>query len=224
MNPPSLNSRHACPEVAAAQAAIRLDRMQTEFRRGRPVVMESADPGAPVAMLAAVETLSATGLEALIRTAGTPRLVLTAERLRALGGSRASGARSLRLGSPITVERLQRLAAVMPGVATTAEAADLVDARPAGPALERVLRLAKRARLVPALLVFELHAAALHELESGRLRTVLSEAVWAAYRRTVELGDQLEASVDDGRRRGAGDRAGTNGPGRASGEERLAAR
>lgn len=39
-------------------------------------------------------------------------------------------------------------------------------------------------------------AAALHELESGRLRTVLSEAVWAAYRRTVEIGDQLEASVD----------------------------
>jgi pyrroline-5-carboxylate reductase len=38
-------------------------------------------------------------------------------------------------------------------------------------------------------------AAALHELESGRLRTVLSEAVWAAYRRTVELGDELEASV-----------------------------
>jgi pyrroline-5-carboxylate reductase len=39
-------------------------------------------------------------------------------------------------------------------------------------------------------------AAALHELESGRLRTVLSEAVWAAYRRTIELGEQLEASID----------------------------
>ena len=38
-------------------------------------------------------------------------------------------------------------------------------------------------------------AAAIHELESGRLRTVLSEAVWAAYRRTVELGDQIEAQV-----------------------------
>ncbi len=38
-------------------------------------------------------------------------------------------------------------------------------------------------------------AAALHELESGRMRTVLSEAVWAAFRRTIELGDQLEASV-----------------------------
>jgi len=40
-------------------------------------------------------------------------------------------------------------------------------------------------------------AAALHELESGRLRTVVSEAVWAAYRRTVELGDQLEASLQE---------------------------
>jgi pyrroline-5-carboxylate reductase len=38
-------------------------------------------------------------------------------------------------------------------------------------------------------------AAALHELEAGRLRTVFSDAVWAAYRRTVELGDQLEASL-----------------------------
>jgi len=38
-------------------------------------------------------------------------------------------------------------------------------------------------------------AAALHELESGRLRTVLSEAVWASYRRTVELGEELEASL-----------------------------
>ncbi len=38
-------------------------------------------------------------------------------------------------------------------------------------------------------------AAALHQLESGRLRTVLSDAVWAAYRRTVELGEQLEVGV-----------------------------
>ena len=47
-------------------------------------------------------------------------------------------------------------------------------------------------------------AAALHELESGRLRTVLSEAVWAAYRRTVELGEHLEAAAaepSDRRRR-----------------------
>jgi pyrroline-5-carboxylate reductase len=41
-------------------------------------------------------------------------------------------------------------------------------------------------------------AAALHELEGGRLRTVLSEAVWAAFRRTVELGDQLETRLEAG--------------------------
>jgi pyrroline-5-carboxylate reductase len=35
-------------------------------------------------------------------------------------------------------------------------------------------------------------AAAIYELEKGRLRTVLSDAVWAAYRRTLELGDRLE--------------------------------
>jgi pyrroline-5-carboxylate reductase len=38
-------------------------------------------------------------------------------------------------------------------------------------------------------------AAALHELESGRLRTVLSEAVWAAFRRTDELGKILESET-----------------------------
>jgi len=38
-------------------------------------------------------------------------------------------------------------------------------------------------------------AAALHALESGRLRTVLSEAVWAAFRRTEELGRNLESET-----------------------------
>jgi len=46
-------------------------------------------------------------------------------------------------------------------------------------------------------------AAALHALESGRLRTVMSEAVWAAFRRTLELGEQLEADVE---RRAKGER------------------
>jgi pyrroline-5-carboxylate reductase len=41
-------------------------------------------------------------------------------------------------------------------------------------------------------------AAAIHELEKGRLRTVLSEAVWAAYRRTEELGRELEQETAAG--------------------------
>jgi pyrroline-5-carboxylate reductase len=39
-------------------------------------------------------------------------------------------------------------------------------------------------------------AAAIYELEKGRLRTVLSDAVWAAYRRTLELGERLERETD----------------------------
>lgn len=39
-------------------------------------------------------------------------------------------------------------------------------------------------------------AAALHELERGRLRTVMADAVWAAYRRTVSLSQSLSAGKD----------------------------
>ncbi len=41
-------------------------------------------------------------------------------------------------------------------------------------------------------------AAALHQLEAGRLRTVLSDAGWAAFRRTEELGDPLERTAAGG--------------------------
>lgn len=38
-------------------------------------------------------------------------------------------------------------------------------------------------------------AAAIYELEKGRIRTVFSDAVWAAYRRTLELAERLEGEV-----------------------------
>jgi pyrroline-5-carboxylate reductase len=40
-------------------------------------------------------------------------------------------------------------------------------------------------------------AAAIYELEKGRIRTVFSDAVWAAYRRTLELGEALERETGD---------------------------
>jgi pyrroline-5-carboxylate reductase len=56
-------------------------------------------------------------------------------------------------------------------------------------------------------------AAAIHELESGRLRTVLSEAVWASYRRTVELGADLEKGLglNEGHAEGSTSGSGSNG-------------
>ncbi|MFN2484817.1 MAG: pyrroline-5-carboxylate reductase [Candidatus Limnocylindria bacterium] len=38
-------------------------------------------------------------------------------------------------------------------------------------------------------------AAAIYELEKGRVRTVFSDAVWSAYRRTLELGERLDGEV-----------------------------
>jgi pyrroline-5-carboxylate reductase len=57
-------------------------------------------------------------------------------------------------------------------------------------------------------------AAAIHELESGRLRTVLSEAVWASYRRTIELGSELEKGLglNEGQSEGSTDVANGAGP------------
>ena len=41
-------------------------------------------------------------------------------------------------------------------------------------------------------------AAAQYQLERGRLRTVLSDAVWAAYQRCVELGEIAQAKRTEG--------------------------
>jgi len=161
MNPPSLNFDAARDDVAAAQIAVRLDRMQTEFRRGRAVVMQTGDAAAPVVMLSAVETLDAARLRELVQSARMPRLLLTAERMRAIGWPQPAGARSLLLDPHVTVERVRRLAAVLPGAITTAEHANLVGVQAATPALEGALTLTKRARLVPALLMLELQATAL---------------------------------------------------------------
>jgi pyrroline-5-carboxylate reductase len=61
-------------------------------------------------------------------------------------------------------------------------------------------------------------AAAIHELESGRLRTVLSEAVWASYRRTVELGDDLEKGlgINEGQLDPTANKTGGSGKSRAA--------
>ena len=65
MNQTSLNFRKPSAEDASEQATFRLDRMQTKFRRGRPVVMQAADLAAPAVMLVEVETLSAARLRPL---------------------------------------------------------------------------------------------------------------------------------------------------------------
>ena len=76
--------------------------------------------------------------------------------------------------------------------ATVAKSITIVPLLAPSDTLTRVLRRSPRRSAISS---SGTSAAALHELESGRLRTVLSEAVWAAFRRTVELGAELEATV-----------------------------
>ncbi len=182
MNPSSLSLHEPFPEADAEQAAIRLDRMQTELRRGRPVIVASDDAAAPVLMLCAVETLSARQLHACMHSGEAPRLLLTEERLRSIARINASSDCSVQLDGLITVERLHRLAAVHPGASATMKPAELVGVQPIGPALQGALTQARRARLVPALLMIELHAAALPRLSQAEVMRILDSDLIAPAR------------------------------------------
>jgi GTP cyclohydrolase II len=174
MTPRPLKLQDTSPGLDAPSelAAVRVDRAQTELRHGRAVAVVSTDPAAPVLLAAAVETLGATRLQMLSHAGAPPRLLLTPERLRAMGWTQAPGPCSMVLSAPLVVERLQRLAAVLPGSVPAVEWTDFANARPASAAMLAALALAKRARLVPALLVIELPATALPALAQAEVLRV----------------------------------------------------
>jgi GTP cyclohydrolase II len=158
----------------ARGAAIRVDRASAELRRGRPLVLHAGalhaatlpddDESGPEAsaglLVAAVETLSEATLQGLLRVAvragGTPWLLLSAERLHALGWPDASTPRLLPLHGRVTLAPLQQLAAAVPGVAGRSLLGDAQALEAADPALHAALALCKRGRLLPALLVLPL--------------------------------------------------------------------
>lgn len=175
---------------AAELAAVRVDRACSELRHGRPIalydVSDASDAGCCVA--ASVETLSPARLQALVRlSGGRLRLLLTAERLQAMGWANASTPRAVALASPITVEQVQLLCAVTPGCV---DESLLGEAEAAGPAMAAALTLCKRARLTPALLVAELSAAQsaaldallVHRLSTHEVTQVASRRAWALQR------------------------------------------
>jgi GTP cyclohydrolase II len=148
------------PDPARA-AAIRVDRACTELRRGRPVALgEATDTEAGTWLLAAaVETLSDTLLQRLQATGAPLRLVLSAERLHALGRTDAQAPELLPLPATLTLQQLQQLAAVLPGGPGAQAFLPAGHGAPAGAPARAALALAKRARLLPALLTLALPAA-----------------------------------------------------------------
>lgn len=151
-------------------AAIRLDRGCTELRRGRPVALRTA---AGWLLAAPVETLSEALLQRLTPSGLPLRLLLTAERLRALQAGGDSGLPvpgvplALNLPSDIGLARLQQLAAVTAGPAdlTGLEASSAPTEE--APAWSAGIAMCKRARLIPALLLVNLAADAGETLEAS---------------------------------------------------------
>ena len=184
----------------ARGAAVRVDRACAELRRGRPLVLhanalrtatraengKSAAEAAAGLLVAAVETLSEATLHDLLigpldgpqtgplsgplRAGVTPRLLLSAERLHALGWPDASTPRLLPLQGRLTLAQLQQLAAAAPGVADRSLLGDAQALTAADPDLHAALALCKRGRLLPALLVLPVRP------ESAEQRAALDAA------------------------------------------------
>lgn len=150
------------------RAAVRVDRARTELRHGRPILLRA--PGADDALVvAAVETLGPSRLRALGALGAPLALLLTQERLQALGVSTASTPRAIAVKPTVELDTLQTLAAV-----SLAAPPDLPEGEvePADAAMQAALAIAKRARLTPALLVARLPAPTLATLDADQWHTL----------------------------------------------------
>lgn len=191
----------------AQVVAIRVDRAGAELRRGRLLALRTqtlpeagaahrdfaASPHAGWVLVAAVETLGEARLHDLMHGGAAVRLLLSAERLHAMGWPEASTPRALALTAAVSVAQLQQLAAVTSG---TAERSLLGDGEVADAAMLAALQLCKRARLVPALVVTAWpaeQAAALDAAEVLKLDT--AEVALAAAPRAGALRRISDAQV-----------------------------
>jgi GTP cyclohydrolase II len=169
------------PPDSAAAAAVRIDRACAELRRGRPIALPGPEPDdadavvsaaavrTPWRLAVAVDTLDETRLQRLHAAGVHLSLLLSAERLRAMGAGHASTPRALVLTAAPSLAQLQRLAAVAAG---PHEPALLGDATVADGTLRAALALCKRARLVPALLLWTPPAATPASLDDAEVLRV----------------------------------------------------
>lgn len=156
---PRSSSGASRAQQQASLAGVRVDRARTELRHGRAIVLHDDASGNHL-LAAAVETLEAHRLEELLHSGLPLRLLLTAERMQAMGWSSTSTTTStgstLPLPTAPTLAQLQVLAGVSPGNDRPPLPGD---ASPADAPMAAALALAKRGRLTPALLVARLPVA-----------------------------------------------------------------
>lgn len=156
-------------ELEREAARIRVDRACSELRHGRPLALTT---GSGFLLVAAVETLDDDGLLRLSRAGAPGQLVLSAERLQALGLVGAAGATGLpawELPPAIGLQPLQRLAAVAAGTADLALLGPPQPLQAAEAAARAALDLCKRVRLLPALLTVALPHEAQPSLDAAQV-------------------------------------------------------
>lgn len=152
------------PDPAAqARAAVRADRARTELRHGRAVVLLEPGGTEPALLVAAIETLDAARWAALHARANGWHLLLSRERLQAIGWEVGPAPPLMALAGAMTLETLQAFAAL--AFDRVVDGERLIVSRQGGAAPRAALRLAIGARLAPALVVAEPNAEALAALE-----------------------------------------------------------
>lgn len=173
------------------QAAVRVDRAQTELMHGRAVCLTGPVNGQPAAdgfchLVTAVETLNADRLAWLASWGAPLQLLLTAERASTLGlapSSLPGSAVSVALPAHASLDALLELAAVTPTSGQPMPTASM-SVSPRSTVRQQVfdaaLALAKNGRLMPALLVVELPVAAAAPLTAAQLLSVSTDDVQRA--------------------------------------------
>jgi GTP cyclohydrolase II len=158
--------------TAAARAArIRVDRACTELRRGRPLALASRNGWL---LTGAVETLSEDLLRQLLQAGTAPKLLLSGERLLALGVLDAPLASSpmpqaLPVAPRITLAAMQQLAGVSPGPGDPSLLGSAAMAATPDPAWSAALSMCKRSHLIPALLLVHLTGEAADALATAQV-------------------------------------------------------
>jgi GTP cyclohydrolase II len=140
-------------ETAQARAAVRVDRARVEWRHGRSIALRAVAEDSRWQLMAAVETLDQNRLRQLASLGLPMRLLLTAERLQALGQPESVWPLAIPVPADVSLSRLRSLAAVEPHAPLRDNNLPLDGALPADSAQHAALALAKRARLTPALLL-----------------------------------------------------------------------
>ncbi|OYT98480.1 MAG: GTP cyclohydrolase [Burkholderiales bacterium PBB1] len=173
------------------QAAVRVDRAQTELMHGRAVCLtglahDQTAASGPCHLVAAVETLNADRLAWLASWGAPLQLLLTAERASTLGlslSAQPGSAVSIALPAGVSLEALLELAAVTPASGQsmpTASLSVLPQSTVQQQVFDAALALAKNGRLMPALLVAELPATAAAQLTAAQLLSVSTADVQRA--------------------------------------------